>query len=144
VLSSCDRWWYSSTLQREQTDQIQVEGWLKVQCVSEVKQALYLDLLVWNFTATTLYASAVLRMVSLIISDGSDSNWKSENFRKCLSIILLPQAILGWDRNAYFCLSTEILSNPIRIVSGFQHLNYQHEPISIHKDKRNNHANMYY
>jgi hypothetical protein len=63
-------------------DRIQAE----VQCVSEVKQALYSDLLVSNVTATTLYFSAVLRMVSVIISDSSDSyNWKSENFRKSLS-----------------------------------------------------------
>jgi hypothetical protein len=51
-------------------DQIQAE----VQCVSEVQQALYSDLLFSNFTATTFYFSAVLRIVSVITSDSSDSN----------------------------------------------------------------------
>lgn len=51
-------------------DQIEAE----VQCVSEVKQALYPDVLVSNFTVTNLYASAVLRIVSVITSGNSDSD----------------------------------------------------------------------
>jgi hypothetical protein len=68
-------------------DQIQAE----VQCVSEVKKALYSDLLVSNFTTTTLYFSAVLRMVSVITSDSSDcNNRKSENFKVSLEYFITP------------------------------------------------------
>jgi hypothetical protein len=92
----------------------------EVQCVSEVQQAMYSDLLFSNFTATTFYFSAVLRIVSVITNNSSESNnGRSGNSESLSRIFYYSMQLLGSDRNVYFCLSTETLSKPIALFVRF-------------------------